>query len=238
MIVVVGGIKGGSGKTTAATNLAVMRATSGVDLLLVDADGDQETAYDFTQQRSERMDGDAGYTTIKLDGAAVRTQVLRLADKYEDVIIDTGGRDSTSQRAALGIADLLLVPFVPRSFDIWTLEKVAQLVGEMRQANLKLKAWTFLNRADPRGQENDLAAEALKDAPGLEFINVSVGTRKAFGNAAAEGLAVHELKNPDPKAVEEISALYSHIYGVSWTSGVTSKGASSQASTGTPKGAL
>ena len=47
MIVVVGGIKGGSGKTTVATNLSVIRAMESRDVLLIDAD-DQETASDFT----------------------------------------------------------------------------------------------------------------------------------------------------------------------------------------------
>ena len=51
MIVVVGGIKGGSGKTTVAINLAVLRASGGHDVLLVDAD-DQETASDFTILRN------------------------------------------------------------------------------------------------------------------------------------------------------------------------------------------
>ena len=64
MIIVVGGIKGGSGKTTVATNLAVIRSTAGRDLLLIDAD-DQETASDFTILRNERMQGGAGYTSIK-----------------------------------------------------------------------------------------------------------------------------------------------------------------------------
>ncbi len=47
MIIVIGGIKGGSGKTTVATNLAVMRSGKGNDVLLIDAD-DQETSTDFT----------------------------------------------------------------------------------------------------------------------------------------------------------------------------------------------
>ncbi len=120
MIIVVGGIKGGSGKTTVATNVAVIRASEGADVLLVDAD-DQETASDFTILRNEQMAEGAGFTSIKLTGAAVRTETLRLKRKYDDIIIDVGGRDTTSQRAALSVADLLLVPFIPRSFDVWTL---------------------------------------------------------------------------------------------------------------------
>ncbi len=214
MIVCVGGIKGGSGKTTVATNLAVMRAATGRDVLLIDAD-DQETASDFTILRNEKMPGGAGYTSIKLAGAAVRTETLRLAGKYGDIIIDTGGRDTASQRAALSVANVLLVPFVPRSFDVWTLEKVSGLVGEMRAANPGLIAYAFLNRADPRGQDNDDAAEAMKDTPELLFLDMPLGTRKAFGNAAAQGMAVMELKPQDAKATEEMRILYGHLFDIS-----------------------
>jgi chromosome partitioning protein len=127
MILTVGGIKGGSGKTTIATNLAVISAIRGEDVLLIDAD-DQETSSDFTILRNEQHPDKPSYTSIKLTGAAVRTETSRLADKYETIIIDTGGRDTTSQRAALSISDILLVPFVPRSFDVWTLEKVGGLL--------------------------------------------------------------------------------------------------------------
>jgi len=167
MILVAGGIKGGSGKTTVATNLAIMRALQGCDVLLIDAD-DQETATDFTTLRNERRADGAGYTSIKLTGPAVRTETLRLAAKYDDIVIDTGGRDTSSQRAALTVADVLLVPFVPRSFDVWTLEKVAALVAEMQTVNPKLTALTFLNRADPRGHDNVEAQEVLKETHALQ----------------------------------------------------------------------
>src|SRR5512132_2830195 len=157
MIIVAGGIKGGSGKTTVATNLVIVRARDRADVLLIDAD-DQETSFDFTVLRNERTENQAGYTCIKLTGAALRTETMRLSQKYQDIVIDTGGRDTTSQRAALSIADVLLVPFVPRSFDVWTLEKVARVVGEVRALNSTLIAYAFLNRADPRGQDNEEAA--------------------------------------------------------------------------------
>jgi len=215
MILVAGGIKGGSGKTTVATNLAVMCAKQH-DVLLIDAD-DQETSTDFTILRNESLKEGAGYTSIKLTGQAVRTETLRLAEKYETIIIDTGGRDTTSQRAALSIANVLLVPFVPRSFDVWTLDKVATLVEEMRAANPELEAYVFINRADPRGQDNQEASEVLRETPVLEFLDTPLGSRKAFSNAAAQGLGVVELKPQDPKATEEILTLYQRVFNVSST---------------------
>ena len=70
------------------------------------------------------------YTCIKLTGAGVRTEILAMNDKYDHIVIDAGGRDTTSQRAALSISQKLLIPCKPRSFDLWAIENVAQLVEE------------------------------------------------------------------------------------------------------------
>ncbi len=207
MLYTIGGIKGGCGKTTVATNLVILLAAEGRDVLLVDAD-DQETATDFTAWRNETTQGNTGYTAIQLSGDAVRTEILKLSDKYDDIIIDTGGRDTTSQRAALAVADVYLVPFIPRSFDMWTLEKVVRLVEEITPINPKLKAFAFLNRADPRGVDNQEAADYLEDNDSLMFLDTPLGDRKAFSNAATQGLAVTELKPVNQKAVEEISTLF------------------------------
>ncbi len=214
MIITVGGIKGGSGKSTVATHLAILRSAQGRDVLLIDAD-DQETATDFTALRNERLTNGAGYTSIKLAGVAVRTETLRLVTKYDDVIIDTGGRDTTSQRAALAVAHVVLIPFIPRSFDVWTLEKVCSLVSEMRAANPELKAFAFINRADPqyRGQDNSEAAAIIGDNSALTFIDTPLGTRKAFSHAASLGLAVTELKPQDSKASAEIERLFDTVFG-------------------------
>lgn len=210
MILTVGGIKGGSGKTTVATNLAVLRANIGLDVLLIDAD-DQETASDFTVLRNERLSSGAGYTSIKLANAAVRTETRRLLDKYDDLIIDTGGRDTASQRAALSVSDLLLVPFVPRSFDVWTLEKVSALIDEIRTVNPDLAVWGFINRADPRGTDNNEAANMIRETPAMTLMPTPLGNRKAFGNAAAQGLAVTEVRPQDRKATAEITALNQYL---------------------------
>ena len=84
----------------------------------------------------------------------------------------------------------------------------------MRAANPALAAYAFLNRADPRGQDNEDAAEALKETNELRFLDMPLGARKAFSNAAAQGLAVTELKPQDPKAIEEVMALYRYLFDV------------------------
>lgn len=215
MIITVGGIKGGSGKTTVATNLAVYLSKIGGDVLLVDAD-DQETATDFTAWREETKGGDVGYTAVKLSGEQVRSQVLKLKDKYQYVVIDSGGRDTTSQRAALFTSDVYLLPFNPRSFDVWTVSKVEKLIMEIRSAKAtELKVYAFINRADPRGSDNDDAAELLTASDVMHFLDYSLGNRKAFSHAAAKGLGVLELSPPDEKANQEVKALFDYVVSIS-----------------------
>ena len=115
MITVFGGIKGGSGKTTLSTNICVLQSLSGKRVLLVDAD-EQKSASDWAEHR-ESLEIDTSWTTISLFGSAVRSQILKMKDQYEEIIIDVGGRDTTSQRAALTVADNLIAPFQPRSLD-------------------------------------------------------------------------------------------------------------------------
>ena len=221
MIICLAGTKGGSGRSTTATNFACIAAGQGMKVLMVDAD-DQETSADFTAARKQDHPDAPSFTCIKLTGRAVRTEVLDLAPQYDHVIIDTGGRDTTSQRAALSVSDVLLIPFAPRSFDIWTVNKVADLVEEMRSVNPKLKALAFLNRTDPQGQgtENEEAAELLRGVPGLIFIDTPIRFRKAYAHAASQGLAVTELTGQyrNAKAADEIMKLFQHCLNINTTS--------------------
>lgn len=216
MIITVGGTKGGGGKTTIATNLAVMRAISGSDVLLIDADP-QGTASTFTILRNGQAKDLARYTSVRLLGEEIISSYKSLKSKYQDIVIDAGGRETDSHRAALGIADVALIPFQPSSFDIWELGKAAKVVKEMRTMNSGLKAYTLINLADPRGADNDAAAEYATEVEGLLFIPQPIVNRKAFKRAAASGLAVTEVRPPDNKAIEEIQALYDFAYGAGAT---------------------
>jgi chromosome partitioning protein len=135
-----------------------------------------------------------------------------MKSKYDDIIIDAGGRDTINQRASLSVADKLVVPFVPRSFDLWTLDNVSTIVDEIKQINPSLSSYTFLNKADPRGDDNESAQTMMKENENIAMLPVVIGNRKAFGNAAAEGKAVNELRILDKKAILEINELYRYIF--------------------------
>lgn len=211
MVVVLAQTKGGVGKSTLAVNLAVERSRAGQDVLLVDAD-EQATATDFTALRTEQL-GAPGYTAVALSGPAVRTQVLQMRPKYGDIIIDASGRDTAGLRAALTVADVALVPFQPRSFDLWTFDKVSALITEARQyRDTPLRAVAILNFADPAGGDNAEAAEVLAGNEVIAYLDTPIGRRKAFPNAASEGRGVCELKRQDPKASAEIATLVHAIF--------------------------
>lgn len=203
MILVVGNVKGGVGKTTLAVNLAIALARGQRDILLIDGD-EQGTAIAFTDLRTTEK-GAPGYTAVALRGAAIRTQVRQLAPKYSDIVIDVGGRDSGSLRAALTVADVVLIPVKPRSFDLWAVDQTAELVKEAREINDGLRAISVLNEADPQGKDNQAASEALGEVQGIECSPVLIVRRKAFPNAAAAGLSV--LEYDDPKASDELQRL-------------------------------
>ena len=211
MIFTTGGIKGGSGKTTLATNLAIHLSSKGRDILFVDAD-DQGSAHTFSLQRETTTGGNTGYTAIRQSDKEVRSEVLKLVSKFDDIIIDTGGRDTASQRAALSITDVYLVPFYPRSLDVWTLEKVESLIADMQIANPKLRAFSFINRADSQGADNRDVAELLKESATIIYLDAPLIQRKTFANAISYGLGIFEMKPRDKKATDEFTALYESLF--------------------------
>lgn len=127
-------------------------------------------------------------------------------------MIDVGVRDSGSLRAALTIGDAILIPFQPRSVDLWVGTQIAGLVDEARQVNEKLRAYALLNAADAQGRDNADALAVLGQIIGLETLPCTVVRRKAFPNAFSAGLGVTEHVPRDRKAIDEILSVVNSMY--------------------------
>lgn len=211
MIVLVGNTKGGSGKTTLAVSLAIFRALQGRRVWLVDGDA-QRSAATAAQLRAEVGATPPLICSSYDHGPVLRTQVLLQKDNYDDVVIDAGGRDSTALRAALTLADVLVIPFKPRSVDVWALSDMAKLVDEARSVRDGLRAVAILNMADPAGSDNTEAASAVTDYPQFEYLATPIRDRKSFAEALGRGLAVSELKPRNEKAVAELEAVVAAVF--------------------------
>jgi len=213
VIIAIANTKGGVGKTTLAVQIAVSRALAGRDVWLIDGDR-QGTAAAAIAARSEAERAPGIACAQYPDGPQLRSQVQQQAHKWDDIVIDVGGRDSTALRASLILADVLLVPFAPRSYDVWALEDMASLVDEARSVRDGLDAYALLNMADPgeRSTDNAEAAEAVVDVPQFTYLPTVIRRRKAFSNAGGSGLAVSELTPKDPKAIAEMAALMDIIF--------------------------
>ncbi len=213
MIIVVGGIKGGTGKTTIATNLTVMRAATGKKVLLVDADEQKSTTKWADIRQNDGIP--TTWTTIQLYGNNIWNQLKKLSSDYDDIIIDVGGRDTSSQRSCLLVADILLIPFKPRSFDVWTTGEARDMISQVASVNTNLKTMTVINQSDPRGTDNQEAITLIKECiPFALCLDKVIGNRKAFGNAASFGLSVSEMEIVDKKAVQEMTKLYECVFKV------------------------
>lgn len=211
MIITIGNTKGGVGKTTLALNLAIARALAGKEVWLIDGDR-QGTAQTALTIRTEANRTPVIACAQYAEGSTLRGQLMKMAPKFDDVVIDAGGRDSTALRAALVLSDLLIVPFAPRSLDIWALSDICTLIDDARSVRDGLKAVAVLNNADPNGQDNADAIAALADFPQLEYLPTPIRRRKPVANAAGQGLSVLEAVPKDSKASEEMNAFVNAVY--------------------------
>ena len=212
MILTVGNIKGGVGKTTLAVNLAIYAGkTLNRHVALVDTD-DQATASLFTEIREQEGQEPAAYTCVSIRGAQVRSQGKTLAGRFDTTVIDCGGRNTEAFRAALTICDILIAPMAPRSFDFWSVTWLAELLDEVNAIREQpVTAYAVINLADPSGTDNRDALEALAEFPQLKTLDTVLVRRKAWPNSSSHGRAIFESSPRDQKAVAEFQAFVDKV---------------------------
>lgn len=209
MILTVGNPKGGVGKSTLAVQISLALAAAGERVWLIDGDR-QGTSIGAITVRAESGRPPIAAAAYS-DGATLRAQVNQQKHLHDHIIIDAGGRDSTALRAALTVSDVVLIPFQPRSFDVWALNDAAALLAEARAVN-DIKAWAVLNAADPQGSDNAEAEEALREIDGIELLPARVTRRKAIAHASGAGLHIEEYKPRDDAACSEIESLVNTVF--------------------------
>lgn len=212
MIILVGGEKGGTGKTTLTTNLAALRASKCKDVLIVDTDQQSSASY-WCGTRDENG-VEPRIASVQYFGKGFVPQVKDLARRYDDVFIDAGGRDTTELRDSLLIADIAVIPLSPSQYDVWTLSRMNELIEKSHSFNPNLRTILVINRAsaNPSVKEVDEAQQIL-DA--FEYLNLSkavIRDRIAFRRSVPNGLSINEQMPHDTKALSELNDLYNEVF--------------------------
>ncbi len=206
MITVIGNLKGGSGKSTVAFNLAVWLAAHGERVSAFDLDP-QRTLTDVAEVRS-----DEGYTplfSLHYGGADL---VDNLTSKSGEVIVDVGTADMDALKSALSVADRIVIPVPPSQADIWSTQRFLTLISRAAVEN-NPEVCVFVNRADTHHsiRESDEAEEALGELDGVTLIKSRLHQRTAYRRSFSEGVGVFELV-PWSKASKEFKAFAGILY--------------------------
>lgn len=206
-IIAIGSEKGGCGKTTIATNLAVCLALRGHTVGILDADP-KPAASRFTERRenlnviqipSRRAVGDIDLT---IEG---------MAKEYDHLVIDCGGFDSIETRYALAMGDIFISPFQPSVYDLDTAKEIDALVFEALVFNKNLKTYSLLvavsNNVNSRLTLS--AKDELNELKTLKCLHVCMHTLDVWRTSAKSGLGVVETKSG--KATADMNQLLQEL---------------------------
>lgn len=194
--------KGGTGKTTLATNLAVAAARRGLKVLLVDADK-QGSARDW------HAAGDGcGVQVIAADTPSSVSSLPALAQAFDLVVVDGAPSAGLMAAAVLKVADQVIIPVQPSPYDIWAAGELVEMVKARQAVQEDLKAAFVVSRAIPR---SGLAGDVLGALQGHEMPILESRThqRVSYPNSAARGKSVFDTD--DTAAQAEIESIFAEI---------------------------
>lgn len=205
MILAVVNQKGGTGKSTVATNIASCFAAEGREVLLIDADP-QHTALDW---RADRPNDQPLLQAIGLPVRNLHQELEPFRRKYEVIIIDGGGRITATARAAVMVSDFIIVPILPSKPDLLSTQDFFREVINEVTAVKDIQGAILINQVQTGTLINREVREHLKELHYPVFDTV-LHLYVAYKEAMAAGLSVIEY-DPKSKAAQEMAAFFHEL---------------------------
>jgi chromosome partitioning protein len=196
------GQKGGGGKTTTGTALAVEAARADLATLIIDLDP-QANAANWKDRR------DAENPAVVAAPASRLKQTLEAARQHgaDFVVIDTPAKSDSAATEAARVADLVLIPVWPQ---IYPLETLTGLKDLLRLAG-RVPAYVVLNGLHPQATRQAEEAKAMiADIYGFSVCPVHLCDRAIYADSPAAGLSAQESE-PAGKAADEVARLYHFV---------------------------
>lgn len=211
MITVIGSLKGGSGKSTTAFNLAIWLKMQKFSTAVFDLDP-QQTLSDAAEFRHE--DNNEPLLEVLSPKTQIEKHLHAASKSHDEVLVDIGNSNMNAVKKAYSVADRIVVPILPSQSDIWSLQRFLKQLKEYKTKR-NLEIITFINRADTHHavSETKETLTVLRQLPNIQVVPKVLSQRLSFRRAFSEGLSVFELE-PRGKAAAEFllfsRALYKH----------------------------
>ncbi|WP_294353122.1 ParA family partition ATPase [uncultured Sphingomonas sp.] len=189
--------KGGAGKTTLALHLAAVAQEAGAVSLVIDTDP-QATASQWAAWRGDRAPEVIDSPPPRL---AAKVEAAR-GQGAEVIVIDTPPHADSAARAAVELADLVLIPCRPSAFDLSAIQTTAKLVQLLRKP-----AFVVFTAGSPNAPRVYEEAGELVEGYGTPPCPVILPDRAAYRHASAQGATVTEIE-PAGKAASEVREFY------------------------------
>jgi len=192
MRIVVLNPKGGSGKTTIATNLAAYYATQDEHPALMDADPQGSSAR-WLRKRPADLPQIYGISAFERSTAVTRSWQLRVPQHCNQVVVDTAaGLDAQQLRDVTRSADAILVPVMPSEIDIHAAAQCISdllLVAKIRRSEERIGIIANRVRRNTRAFASLLRFLESLDIPMVSPLRDS----QNYVRSAETGRGVHEM---------------------------------------------
>lgn len=211
MLTVIGNLKGGTGKSTVAFNLAVWLAHDKAGVRVFDLDP-QATLMDTAEIREE--DGYEPVIEVSNDIEELEKLVRSKAKKKApQLLADVSATNMPDLEKAISLARRIIIPVQPSQADIWSTQRFLKIVLSSVDKKKKPEILGFINRADTHlgVRETGEAEEALQLLQNIEALDTRLYQRTAYRRSFSEGLAVFE-QDPMGKAAREMKKLAKLLY--------------------------
>lgn len=210
MIILVGGEKGGSGKSCLAQNIAVyLRTEKNAEVLMVDCDP-QRTTSDWIQERKAN-DALPEVNCVQLYGK-IRNELLSMRQYYDYVVIDCGGQDNLALRSSMAVADHILIPLRPKRRDLKTVSHMEDILSTCKMVNPKMNPAFVITQcpALPSLASRILEAKDVCRSYDVPVLNSVTFSRNMYDDSEESGQSVIESE-PNGKAAVEIRSIIEEL---------------------------
>lgn len=188
--------KGGSGKSTVATNLATALHRAGKRVVLVDADT-QATARDWRNSSPDSVDLPP---VVGIDRASILKNSLATLSSNDFLVIDAPAKANEMANAIVGVSNVALVIIQPSGADLWASAATVKMIHAKRDLGGQIDAAFLVNRASAFTKLSKLVAAGDWNEYGLDQLDTTLGNRVAYAQALTDGMSVYDLADGQAKA--------------------------------------